>query len=175
MKMRTATALCLLLSLLACGRRHVPFAEGPYRTFKAGTFELLVANTPRKADHGLMYVTHIPENKGMVFVQAPKTPAVFWMRGCSIQMDLVFIGPNGEVQQILTAQPTLDATPDKHLPIYTAKGVLTRDQVLAEGKRLVATSLVIEVAYGMGARFAQEWRPEMISAVANATGEEWGF
>ena len=46
--------------------------------------EALVADTPQKHQKGLMFVTELPENKGMLFVFDQEQDQFFWMKNTLI-------------------------------------------------------------------------------------------
>jgi uncharacterized membrane protein (UPF0127 family) len=96
----------------------------------------------------------------MVFVLAPETPAMFWMKNCPINMDMVFIARDGHIQQVLAAQAPGRGTPDRDLTIYTAQGTYTVQNALQ--LKLPASAFVVEVAAGEGPKFEAKWRPELV-------------
>ena len=56
---------------------------------------LEVADTPELRERGLMGRENLPACCGMIFTDL--TGGFFWMKGCKIPLDIVFIDDNGEV------------------------------------------------------------------------------
>ena len=80
-----------------------------------------VADTPAKQERGLMYVTQLPEKKGMIFTFEQEDEQVFWMKNTLIDLDIIFIAADKTVTGVAADVPhsTL-ATPDDQ--VATAPG-----------------------------------------------------
>jgi uncharacterized membrane protein (UPF0127 family) len=74
-----------------------------------------IAATPAQGERGLMYVTHLPDNDGMLFV-LPLGHAEFWMKNTLIPLSVAFIDKNGVILEIYDMQPGDPAVPDNQLP-----------------------------------------------------------
>lgn len=120
------------------------------RVVRAGTYTLQVAEGLRERMRGLQGVPEIPPHTGMVFVQPAGEKAIFWMKGCLVPMDMVFIDARGRVQAVVRATPSTGTAPTR----YTVAGALKDDQV--NRAELPATAFVVEVREGEGRSFAQE-------------------
>jgi uncharacterized protein len=75
----------------------------------------LIAATPAQEERGLMYVTKLPDNDGMLFI-LPVGYAEFWMKNTLIPLSVAYIDQNGvilEIHDMLPGDPTL---PDAQLP-----------------------------------------------------------
>ena len=70
-------------------------------------FEVWVADTPARAEQGLMYVRELPPDRGMVFPFAPARVVSFWMKNTYIPLDLLFITAGGHVAKITASAPPL--------------------------------------------------------------------
>jgi uncharacterized membrane protein (UPF0127 family) len=70
-------------------------------------FEVWVADTPARAEQGLMYVRELPPDRGMVFPFAPARVVSFWMKNTYIPLDLLFITAAGHVAKITYSAPPL--------------------------------------------------------------------
>jgi len=69
-------------------------------------FEVWIADTPERQQQGLMFVRDLPGTQGMLFPQDPPRVANFWMKNTYIELDMVFIGPDGHIVKIIErAQP----------------------------------------------------------------------
>ncbi len=64
-------------------------------------FEVWVADTPERAAQGLMFVSDLPENKGMVFPLDPPRVENMWMKNTYIELDMLFITSDGRVTKII--------------------------------------------------------------------------
>lgn len=72
-----------------------------------------VANTPQKQEKGLMFVTELPENEGMLFVFDQDEDQAFWMKNTLIDLDIVFIGSDRKVTFVAEEMPhSYTYTPD---------------------------------------------------------------
>ena len=71
------------------------------------TFRVWVADTPQRAEQGLMFVSELPESEGMVFPLAPPRIENMWMKNTYIELDMLFIGANGRVTKIIERAPPL--------------------------------------------------------------------
>ncbi len=67
---------------------------------KDTTVFLQVAATPEEKTKGLMNVTNLPSNRGMVFIFRPAITVTFWMKDTLISLDMIFIN-NGEIVKIV--------------------------------------------------------------------------
>lgn len=80
-----------------------------------------VADTPHKQEKGLMFVTDLPEHKGMLFVFDQEQDLHFWMKNTLIDLDMVFIGADKKVTSVAHEVPhSYTYTPD--YDVATAQG-----------------------------------------------------
>jgi uncharacterized protein len=90
------------------GLRKVPLTirsnTGTYR------FTVQVAATPEQQERGLMFVTSLPDDQGMIFPYEPPQETSFWMKNTLIPLDIIFIAANGTIARITHAQ-AMDLTP----------------------------------------------------------------
>ena len=59
-----------------------------------------LADTPTKRTQGLMHVTDLPENEGMLFVFRSSRYVSMWMKNTVISLDIVFIKADGTIAHI---------------------------------------------------------------------------
>jgi len=64
-------------------------------------FEVWVADTPDRAEQGLMFVRDLPETMGMVFPVEPPRIENMWMKNTYIELDMLFIAGDGRVTKII--------------------------------------------------------------------------
>jgi uncharacterized membrane protein (UPF0127 family) len=106
------SALCSLLVLVAA----TAFANGdaaqldqtfPKASLQIATpdarvhrFRIWVAETDPQRMRGLMFVKHLDDDQGMLFIY-PQTQVIsMWMKNTYIPLDMVFIGTDGRVTHI---------------------------------------------------------------------------
>lgn len=118
----TRFAFVVALLLLACeGTRVTPDAVAvpppkrvPTVVFitDKGEVPVLVdiAKTPTQREQGLMWVEHMADNRGMVFLMGPERILSFWMKNTYIPLDMIFVNTKMEVVGVVAnAEPhTLD-------------------------------------------------------------------
>src|SRR5438067_273155 len=84
------------------GLRKVPLTirskTGTYR------FTVQVAATLEQQERGLMFVTSLADDQGMIFPYEPPQETSFWMKNTLIPLDIIFIGANGAIARITHAQ-----------------------------------------------------------------------
>jgi uncharacterized membrane protein (UPF0127 family) len=65
------------------------------------SFEVWVADTPERAEQGLMFVSDLPPTMGMVFpLESPRVETM-WMKNTYIELDMLFIASDGRVSKII--------------------------------------------------------------------------
>ncbi len=62
--------------------------------------KVVVADTPEKRDAGLMNVTHLREDNGMLFVFEKTQPLSFWMANTPLPLDIIFIDKDHKIVRI---------------------------------------------------------------------------
>jgi hypothetical protein len=83
-------------------------------------FDVWVADTPARAEQGLMYVRDLPPERGMIFVFTPAQVVTFWMKNTYIPLDLLFIAGDGRVAKIIERAPPLRLDPlSSEVPVET--------------------------------------------------------
>ncbi len=93
-------------------------------------YMLDIAATADQQQCGLMYREKMPKNAGMVFPFKPPRPATFWMDNTPLPLDLIFVGPDSRVLNVLPGKP------------------YSRDMISSAG----TTAAVIELNLGEAAR-----------------------
>jgi uncharacterized membrane protein (UPF0127 family) len=86
------------------------------------TFRVEVAETPAEQAKGLMFRTELGPDEGMIFPRNPPDFASFWMKNTPLPLDIIFIGPDGRINNIAAR-----TTPYSLEPVSSeglAKGVL---------------------------------------------------
>jgi uncharacterized protein len=65
------------------------------------SFEVWVADTPERAEQGLMFVSDLPATLGMLFPLEPPRVETMWMKNTYIELDMLFIAAGGRVSKII--------------------------------------------------------------------------
>ena len=101
-----------LLGLCACNH----YQTIPVTLPDGFVVNALVADTPDKQERGLMFVTELPENQGMIFVFDKDQEQLFWMKNTLIDLDMVFIGADKTVTSVAAEVPhSYTYTPDNEV------------------------------------------------------------
>ena len=81
-------------------------------------FEVWVADTPERAEQGLMFVSDLPEHNGMVFPLTEPRVELMWMKNTYIELDMLFIRSDGHVAKIIArAHPLSLETLSSDVPV----------------------------------------------------------
>lgn len=75
-------------------------------------YKVEVAATEDQQATGMMFRTKVPPATGMIFPMNPPREASFWMRNTLVPLDIIFIGADGRVRNIVA-----DAVPHSETPL----------------------------------------------------------
>ena len=64
-----------------------------------------LALTPREHASGLMYVSDLPKDEGLLFSYPQKQKLAFWMKNTTIPLSIAFIDENKKIIQIEDMEP----------------------------------------------------------------------
>ena len=81
---------------------------------KTHTFRVEVARSPQEQARGLMFRTEMGPDEGMLFPYAQPQILSFWMKNTVLSLDLIFIGPDRRVVNVVA-----DAVPYSEAPILS--------------------------------------------------------
>jgi len=70
-------------------------------------FDIYLALTPPQRSRGLMFVRHMPEFTGMLFVYQQPQVLSIWMKNTYISLDILFIRADGTIANIVKDAETL--------------------------------------------------------------------
>lgn len=91
---------------------------------------------------GMMGMTSVPPGTGKLFLYRSASPSPMWMKGCSMPIRMIFVGPDWKVQGNHVAYPDPEGITDPDRPRHVAGGPLPKG-VMDDGK--TASIAVIEV------------------------------
>ena len=75
---------------------------------KKALFSLYVADTYEKRKYGLMNKEYIKSNSGMLFMWKDLEKRIFWMKNTYFDLDLFFLGKEGQVLEIFRNAKAFD-------------------------------------------------------------------
>lgn len=144
--MATLVLTALLAFLLGgcpteAGSTHVETVE-----IAGESFDLELAVTPAQHRRGMAGRKEVAEDEGMLFIFEDARHRSFWMKGCLVPLDIMFLDPAGRIVQTHTMPAPDPDTPDDDLPGYPSRypaqfaielqaGMIDRLE-LSEGDRL---------------------------------------
>lgn len=73
-------------------------------------FKVDVAATAEQQEKGLMFVTELAGDRGMIFPYDPPQEVAFWMKNTLIPLDILYIRKDGTIVRITHAE-AMDLTP----------------------------------------------------------------
>lgn len=102
-------------------------------------FRIEIADEPGERSMGLMFRKDLADDQGMLFVFEQTQPVGFWMKNTPLPLDLVFVGPDGKVLDVLPGTPFSEAViaPDEpaRFVLELKAGTAARSGI-ADGVRL---------------------------------------
>jgi uncharacterized membrane protein (UPF0127 family) len=78
---------------------------------KRHAFKVELAQSPTEQARGLMFRTELAPDEGMLFPMRPPRIARFWMHNTVISLDLIFIGFDGRIINIVANTVPYDDSP----------------------------------------------------------------
>ncbi len=94
--------LLIVLAFLSIYKK--PEIESLVKFYSEGknvTLKVSIADTDELRTKGLMFVSKLEENEGMLFVYSDEAPRTFWMKNTLIPLDMIFIAVNGTVVNVV--------------------------------------------------------------------------
>ena len=79
--------------------------------FGAARFSVEIADDAEERAQGLMHRTEMASSSGMLFIYPKPQSLSFWMRNTLIELDMIFVDPQGVIRHIHHRAQPLDETP----------------------------------------------------------------
>jgi len=113
-RLRVAACALFLVTAAACAQQSEtpgpsgesvgPNAETEVLTIESANgpvrFNVEIADDENERQHGLMYRSPLPDDRGMLFHFQEPEHASFWMRNTPSSLDIIFIGVDGRILNI---------------------------------------------------------------------------
>lgn len=127
--MRVTLVAALLLATAACRHDTAPaptvvvvIRAGATRPSTASPLVFAeVVSTPEDREKGLGGRASLAPDAGMLFVYPKDDPRHFWMKDCSIGLDIAFIGPDRRILNVATLGPGA-GLPAQWIPTASSEG-----------------------------------------------------
>jgi uncharacterized membrane protein (UPF0127 family) len=105
--------LLLLFLILSCaGNKKETETIEPKVILPDGfTIDVKLAVSENEKALGLMFVSELPDNKGMFFINDYDQETPFWMKNCLINLDIIFLNENLTVVDIARNVPPCESEP----------------------------------------------------------------
>lgn len=81
------------------------------------SFTIEIADDQDRRSAGLMFRETMDDDHGMLFVFPETKPVGFWMKNTPLPLDLIFIGEDGKVRDILPGEPFSEALISPGVPV----------------------------------------------------------
>lgn len=81
---------------------------------------LKVAYSQERQSIGLMHITKLNENEGMIFVYDKERYIAFWMKNTLIPLSIAYVEADGRIAGIYNMYPVDKNMPDQEIPTYPA-------------------------------------------------------
>jgi uncharacterized membrane protein (UPF0127 family) len=81
------------------------------------SFSIEIAASPEERERGLMYRQTMQDDHGMLFVFNGPSTLTFWMKNTVMPLDLLFIGTDGTVKDVLQGEPYSEALISPGVPV----------------------------------------------------------
>ncbi len=107
-------------------RKHVDIA--------GKTFSVAVAETKEERERGLMHISTMAQNEGMLFVFEKPGKHAFWMKNTWIPLDIIFLDDQKKVVSVSHAQPCMQEPCRTYAPSRDASFVLEVKQGVLDAK-----------------------------------------
>lgn len=114
-------SLLFSVVLLVCSWAAVIHSAAQETEISVGSarFQVELALSQKERQRGLMFRSHLPEGRGMLFIQPEATPAAFWMKNTYLNLDILYFDGAGRLKEIFANVPPCVNFP---CPTYVSQG-----------------------------------------------------
>ncbi len=106
--------------------------------------DVSLATDPETQARGLMFVEHLPDDQGMLFLFQEDSRRTFWMKNCKMPIDMIWLDAFNKIVDITDSAPPCQNDPcPQYGPkvecrnVLEVRGGLSRDHALRVGDTLV--------------------------------------
>ena len=147
-KKRKILITLIIIATLACWLALSPHQKirQPKLCIDSHCIEISIADTPEKQEQWLMYVQHLPENSGMLFIFDKADIYTFWMKNTLIPLDMIRINTDNKIVDIQEALPCTTDICQTYPGKWSASYVLEINKWLSK-KRNIHTGQDITMDY----------------------------
>ena len=111
------------------------------------SFEVEVANTVQEQAYGLMFLTTLDADKGMIFPDRVPHEVAFWMKNTLIPLDMLFVRPDGRIGRIVAQARPQDLTPipsqEPVIAVIEIKGGEAERRHITSGDKVSSPALAL--------------------------------
>jgi uncharacterized protein len=147
---RSLRPLALVFALVACTANGQMASLEELAKFPRGAVEIdarggkrridvWIADTPSRQSQGLMFVTDMPADRGMVFLHDPPRVANMWMKNTYMELDMLFVAGDRIVKIAQRTRPHSLETISSDVPVSAVielRGGEAKRRGLAVGNRV---------------------------------------
>jgi uncharacterized membrane protein (UPF0127 family) len=72
------------------------------------TYNVFIADTPKKRSQGLQKIDHLKDREGMIFIFDEEDEVDMWMEDTLIPLDIIFMNQEGKVLKVHEGEPLSD-------------------------------------------------------------------
>lgn len=122
MKIKYIAASSVIIPALVCicflpiFHNHGHAISAIEMTIADQSFSIEIASTNAARSLGFMYRSEVPENTGMLFVYPRPQRQAFYMKNCLVDLDILYLLPDGTITDIITMKAPRENEPLRHYP-----------------------------------------------------------
>ncbi len=103
---------------------------------------IALADDERERSRGLMHVTELGEDEGMLFIFQEEKPLSFWMANTPLPLDIIFVNAENEIVRI-----------HRNTPPFSKKNFISGEPALYAVETNAGFTIAHDIREGMEVRF----------------------